>query len=148
MPWRPRPFPTAIRRCPSTTGAPAGAARGRPCAPAGQAAAIRAAVQRPLGMPQIAELVRPGSRVLIAFDDPTTASRGTIRATAIGAVLEELAQAGVADTDIRLVCANALHRKFTRDELAVIIGPELVARFGDRLSCQTPRTAPTSSISA
>jgi hypothetical protein len=50
-------------------------------------------------------------------------------------VLEQLAEAGVREEDVRLICANALHRKFTRDEIASTIGPELVARFGDRLFC-------------
>jgi nickel-dependent lactate racemase len=34
---------------------------------------------------------------------------------------------------VTLVCANALHRQFTRNELATIIGADLVAEFGDRL---------------
>jgi hypothetical protein len=44
-------------------------------------------------------------------------------------------EAGVREEDVRLICANALHRKFTRDELATIIGADLVDRFGERLFC-------------
>jgi len=98
-------------------------------------AAVRQALDHPLGLPPIRDLVRPGARVVIAFDDPTVTSFGPIRRVAIEAVLAQLTEAGVPETDVRLICANALHRKFTRDELATIIGEDLVRRFGDRLFC-------------
>src|SRR5580704_18337462 len=56
-----------------------------------EAAAVRAALEQPLDMPRIGELVRPSSRVLIAFDDPTVPSYGSIRRLAIEGVLAELA---------------------------------------------------------
>ncbi len=108
---------------------------------ADEAAAIRAALARPLGMPKIGELVRPSSRVLIAFDDPTVPSYGPIRRLAIEAVLDELAKRGVAEEQVTLVCANALHRKWTRDELAAGLGDRLVRRFGDRLLCHDAEDA-------
>lgn len=98
-------------------------------------AAVRDALEAPLGLPPIRQLVRPGSRVVIAFDDPTVTSFGPVRRVAIEAILEQLATAGVAESDVLLICANALHRKFTRDELATITGPDLVRRFGARLFC-------------
>jgi hypothetical protein len=104
-------------------------------------AAMRDALEHPLGLPRIRDIVRPGSRVVIAFDDPTVTSYGPVRRIAIEAVLEQLGQAGVAETDVTLICANALHRKFTRDELATIIGPGLVERFGDRLFCHDAEDA-------
>jgi len=98
-------------------------------------AVVREALEAPLGLRPIRELARPGARAVIAFDDPTVTSFGPIRRVAIEAVLAQLAEAGVAEADVRLICANALHRKFTREELATIIGRELVDRFGDRLFC-------------
>jgi hypothetical protein len=98
-------------------------------------AAVREALAAPLGLPPVRELVRPGSRVVIAFDDPTVTSFGPIRRVAIESLLAQCAEAGVRENDIVLICANALHRKFTPDELATVIGPELVARFGERLFC-------------
>jgi hypothetical protein len=102
---------------------------------ADEAAAVREALAHPLGMPPIGRLVRPDSRVVIAFDDPTVPSDGPLRRLAIEAVLEELSAAGVADDRVTLICANALHRKWTHAELATIIGDDLVRRFGDRLIC-------------
>ncbi len=102
---------------------------------ADEAGAVRAALDRPLGMPRIGDLVRPSSRVLIAFDDPTVPSHGPIRRLAVEAVLAELAACGVAEKNVTLVCANALHRKWTRKELAVGLGEEIVQRSGERLTC-------------
>jgi Lactate racemase N-terminal domain len=104
-------------------------------------AVMRDALDHPLGLPPIREIVRPGQRVVIAFDDPTVASFGPVRRVAIEAVLAQLADAGVAERDVTLICANALHRKFTRDELATIIGQELVGRFGERLFCHDAEDA-------
>jgi hypothetical protein len=41
----------------------------------------------------------------------------------------------VGPEDITLLCANALHRKFSHRELAGILGTDVVATFGDRLRC-------------
>jgi hypothetical protein len=54
---------------------------------------------------------------------------------AIRLVLEELDRAGVKKSDTFLLCANALHRKFTRGELTKVIGKGLVEEFGYRLLC-------------
>ncbi len=99
------------------------------------AAAVQQALERPLGLPRLGRLVKPSSRVTIAFDDATVPSYGPIRTLAIEAVLGELAAAGVARGQVSLICANALHRKLRPAELARIIGAELVAEFGERLSC-------------
>ncbi|MBI4635632.1 MAG: DUF2088 domain-containing protein [Candidatus Rokubacteria bacterium] len=96
---------------------------------------VRRALGRPLGLPRIAELVRPGGHVTIAFDDATVASYGPIRGVAIRAVLEELESAGVPRTHVTLICANALHRMLRPAELERLIGPDLVAEFGPRLIC-------------
>src|SRR5262245_19432558 len=99
---------------------------------ADEAAAVRAALEQPLGMPRIRDLVKPSSRVLIAFDDPTVPSHGPIRRLGIEGVLAELAARGVADEQVTLVCANALHRKWTHEELAGGLGDALVCRFAKR----------------
>jgi nickel-dependent lactate racemase len=106
-----------------------------------EAGAVRAALDKPLGLPRIGELVRPTSRVLIAFDDPTVPSYGSIRRLAVEGVLADLAARGVADEQIVLVCANALHRKWTHQELAAGLGDEIVRRFAKRLTCHDAEDA-------
>ena len=100
-----------------------------------QAAAVRQALDNPLGTPRVGALVRPGDRVLIAFDDPTAPSFGPVRSLAIEGVLDQLAAASVPESNVTLVCANALHRKWTNEELARVLSPSLVERFGERLLC-------------
>jgi hypothetical protein len=97
--------------------------------------AVRAALARPVDLPGIGDRGRPGASVTIAFDDPTVPAWGPIREVAIEAVLEELARAGVSRRSVTLLCANALHRKFTPEELARILGEDLVHEFGPRLIC-------------
>jgi hypothetical protein len=97
--------------------------------------AVRAALAAPLGLSRLRDLVRPGARVTIAFDDHTVGSFGPIRPVAIRAVLDELAQAGVSPAQVRLVCANALHRMCRPEELRRLLDDGLVRDFGGRLSC-------------
>jgi hypothetical protein len=90
------------------------------------AAATRAALESPLGMRPLSELVGAGSKVLVAFDDPAvfTGMRPDPRSEVVPAVLASLAEAGVNLRDVTLICANALHRKWTRRELGGLLGPQ------------------------
>ncbi|MDQ4006247.1 MAG: nickel-dependent lactate racemase [Actinomycetota bacterium] len=98
-------------------------------------AAYREAVASPVDGPPLAELVRSGMRVTVAFDDPTVPCYAPAWRSAMPAILDALGRGGVRDEDIRLLCANALHRRFTHDELAGILGEDVVGRFADRLGC-------------
>lgn len=104
-------------------------------------AAVEAALERPLGTPRLAELARGARRVTIAFDDPTVPCFAPLWEVAIGRVLAELAEGGVGPERVRLLCANALHRKFTHAELAGILGERLVAEHGERLACHDAEAA-------
>jgi hypothetical protein len=97
--------------------------------------AVKRALTNPLGSPPIGELVKPGARVIVAFDDLTVPSFGPIRTVAIREVLCQLQAAGVARETVTLICANSLHRKFRPKELAVVLGDDLVREFGPRLLC-------------
>lgn len=98
-------------------------------------AAVREALADPVGLGRIRDLVTPGASVAIAFDDATVPAYGPIRRVAIEAVLEELESAGVPRRNVTLICANALHRMFRPEELARLIGDDLVREFGPRLIC-------------
>ena len=99
--------------------------------------AVRHALAAPLGLPRLRDLVKSGARVTIAFDDHTTGSFGPIRPVAIRAVLDELAAAGVARAQVRLVCANALHRMCRPAELARLL--DAGARGRVRAAPDVPR---------
>ncbi len=98
-------------------------------------ATLEEALRKPLALPPLRDLAKPGWKVTVAFDDPTVPCYAPVWEAAIRLVLEELNRAGVKKRDTFLLCANALHRKFTRRELGKVIGKGLVEEFGYRLLC-------------
>jgi len=98
-------------------------------------ATVDAALAAPIDMPPLPELVHPGARVTIAFDDPTVLCFAPVWEETIPRIIEQLKLGGVKEKDITLICANGLHRQFPIDELERILGKDLVARFGERLLC-------------
>ena len=110
-------------------------------------ASIREAIANPIAHDPIHKLVGKGAKVTIAFDDPGgVQTKGVdFRQVAISVLLEELQKAGVELSDILLLCANALHRKWTRSELAPIVGERISVLWpAQRLRChdaENPRRA-------
>lgn len=98
-------------------------------------AGVLDALRHPLDTPPLSELVRAGSIVTIAFDDPTVPCYAPLWATALPLIVEELRASGVRDVDMRFICANALHRQFTLDELSMLVGPEFVREHEARIGC-------------
>jgi nickel-dependent lactate racemase len=89
------------------------------------------AIRNPIGMPSIAESVKPGDKVTIVFPDRVKggAHPTAHRIVAIPLVLEELRQAGVRKQDIKLICSNGLHRKNTPEEIRSLIGAAVFDEF-------------------
>ncbi len=91
---------------------------------ADQEAAVREGIQSPLDLPPLSGFVKKNWKITIAFDDPTVPCYGPVWIMALRCVLDELKKAGVSKDNIKLVCANAFHRKFRPSELEKIIGSE------------------------
>ncbi len=93
--------------------------------------AIRDALLHPVGSEPLPELLRPGMRLTIAFDDlslPLPSMRKPdIRQRIIEQVLTLAAEAGV--DDVELIAANALHRRMTDAELKHIVGERVFRSF-------------------
>ncbi len=96
--------------------------------------AIKEALYSPIAHDPISNLVGPKSKVTIAFDDPVIPQipmrKPDFREMTITILLEELEKLGVKRQNVRLICANALHRKFTNGELSTILGPRIPLVFG------------------
>ncbi|MPZ61989.1 MAG: DUF2088 domain-containing protein [Propionibacteriales bacterium] len=94
-------------------------------------ATIRHALLNPEGSEPLSELLRPGMRLTIAFDDislPLPPMRKPdIRQRVIEQVLTMAAAAGV--DDVALISANAVHRRLTPDELRAIVGERVFRSF-------------------
>lgn len=103
--------------------------------------ATRRALAEPVGSPPVRELVGPGSRIVIAFPDRVKGGTHPTahRRVAIPLLLEELKAAGVAEKDVKLVCAIGLHRKNHREEFKEYLGEDIVGAFpGERLVNHDP----------
>jgi hypothetical protein len=95
-------------------------------------AAIRRALGEPLGDQRpLADLLRPGMRLTIAFDDISLPlppmRRPDVRQRVIEAVLDQAASAGV--DDVHLIAALALHRRMTEPELRHAVGDRVYDAF-------------------
>ena len=94
-------------------------------------AAITRALLHPQGSDPLPELLRPGMRLTIAFDDislPLPPMRKPdVRQRVIEAVLTMAAEAGV--DDVALISANAVHRRLTPRELQDIVGERVFRSF-------------------
>ena len=87
---------------------------------------IKAAIGSPIGMAPIRELARGKKEVVILFDDM---SRVTRAAEIVPSILEELAEAGIADNNIRFICALGCHGALDRIDFTKKLGEETLARF-------------------
>jgi lactate racemase len=96
-------------------------------------AALRRAVENPLGMPPLRELVNARSKILIAFDDNCQPFPPTqppdIRQVMIEELLSLLTSYGVDRGNVQLLCAVALHRKMKPHELRAMLGDRLMREF-------------------
>ncbi len=88
--------------------------------------AIVHTLRHPIGSPPLRAMARPGARVCIVFTDITRASPDDLL---VPAVLEELRQAGVRDSDVTLLCGIGMHRASTRAEKILKLGAEIVERY-------------------
>lgn len=87
---------------------------------------IRAVLRDPIGTPPLQEMAKGKQRVCILFDDlpkPTRADR------IVPYVIEELHAGGIADEQIRFICAPGTHRPLIYPELAAKLGREVVEKY-------------------
>lgn len=90
-------------------------------------AAIRFALANPLGTAPLADLVKPGEKVVIIVSDIT---RLWIRTDLLlPVILSVLNEAGIPDEDIAIVTATGDHRPQTREEHLAICGEEVLKRI-------------------
>ena len=94
-------------------------------------AAIRHALLHPHGTDPLPELLRPGMRLTIVFDDLSLPlppmQTPDVRQRIIEQVLEMAAIKGV--DDVELIAANALHRRMTPAELKRTVGERVFHAF-------------------
>ena len=88
--------------------------------------ALRQALRSPLASPPLAELVRPGDRVVVVHTDIT---RATPNDRILPVLLEELESSGVARKDITLLNGLGTHRQQTEAELRLMLGDAIFESY-------------------
>lgn len=96
--------------------------------------AIKEAINNPVGHEPITKLVGPKSKITIAFDDASGSYFQTKgddpRKIAIEVLIQEFRELGVDLNNIKLLCAQGLHRKLSRTEMETFLGRKIVLQFG------------------
>lgn len=90
--------------------------------------AVRDALDNPIGIERIPELVNRKSKVTIAFDDQLKSPAEALKVI-IPVVVDELLKAGVSEKNISLLCATGLHCKRRPNELRALLGEQTYKRF-------------------
>ncbi len=86
---------------------------------------IKRALKNPIGSKSLKEIVKKNSTVVIMVDDRT---RKTPQKLILPFVLDELNEAGVKNSQIKLIIATGTHRDMTPDEILERFGQEIVDR--------------------
>ena len=94
--------------------------------PAMTSAEIRRALDHPLGTPTIKELARGKHQVVILFDDM---ARITHTYDFVPHVLQDLAEVGITDEQIRFICATGCHAAINRLDFVKKLGENVLERF-------------------
>ncbi|MFX0210679.1 MAG: lactate racemase domain-containing protein [Candidatus Hodarchaeota archaeon] len=105
-------------------------------------AAIETALDNPLSMAPLENLIDSTSRVCIGFDDisipvPLIHSPDP-RTRVIKAILSRLKNIGVSKDNISLICATGLHRKCKSKELQLLVGKQVIQEFGNQIRNHDP----------
>lgn len=93
---------------------------------ADETALIQRALVEPVGSPRLSRLVRQGMRVVIVTSDLTRPCPST---RLLPPLIDELAEAGVPDSDVTIVMALGLHRPMSEAELEEAVGPGIYGRI-------------------
>ena len=88
--------------------------------------ALEAALDRPIGCKPLAEMAAGKKSAAIAVCDIT---RPAPNRRTLPPLLRRLHDAGIAIEDISILIATGLHREATKEEVDVIVGPEIASRY-------------------
>ncbi|HZY72824.1 MAG TPA: nickel-dependent lactate racemase [Edaphobacter sp.] len=88
--------------------------------------ALAATLDAPLGCAPLAELARGKKTAAISVCDIT---RPVPNSTTLPPLLERLHRGGIRPEDVTIFIATGLHRPATEEEIRIILGPEIAAKY-------------------
>jgi len=89
-------------------------------------AAIKVALNNPIGLPPLIKIVRPNHKVVFVIDDAT---RPTPTSVILKPILEILEEIGVSDENILIIFALGVHKKMSKDGMSKILGKNIFNRY-------------------
>ncbi|MGI6578978.1 MAG: lactate racemase domain-containing protein [Saccharofermentanales bacterium] len=94
-------------------------------------AATKEAINNPIGMKTVPELIDENSKITIVFPDRVKGGehKTSHRKVTIRIVLDMLKEIGVKKENILLICSNGLHAKNTKEQIKNILGDEIFNEF-------------------
>jgi len=90
------------------------------------AEAVRKAIRNPIDSTPLREIVKPGETVTFIVNDPTRVANSHVF---LPVMIRELNDAGVPDSNMRIIFALGTHRAMTEKEMAETVGEEIAVRI-------------------
>ena len=90
------------------------------------AAAMKEALQNPIGSVPLREYVEPGDRICLLVNDSTRVARSDYF---LPILVDELKEAGIKETDMFIVFTNGTHRALSREEMTELVGEDIARRI-------------------
>ncbi len=91
-----------------------------------ETAAVSEALDNPIGAPSLTDLARGKKSAAISVCDITRPAPNRIT---LPPLLARLETAGIAREDIRILIATGLHRAATKEEIDIIVGPQIASKY-------------------
>ena len=87
---------------------------------------VERALGKPISSPRLNELIKPEDKILIIIDDFT---RPTPNNNLLPAILKQLHDAGVSQSEVKILVAAGTHRSMSDDELVDKIGQKVFEKY-------------------
>jgi nickel-dependent lactate racemase len=87
---------------------------------------VEAALENPIESPKLRDILKPGKTLAIVTSDITRPCPSKLL---LPPVLREVERAGLADEDVTIVLALGIHRGHTEEELAKLVGADVLKRY-------------------
>ena len=87
---------------------------------------VLAAIHHPIGLPSIAEIVKPGDTVAFICNDPTRVANSF---DFMPVLVNEMNRLGVPDENMKIVFALGTHREMSHEEMVEQVGEDVASRL-------------------
>lgn len=87
---------------------------------------IKLAIEHPIGLPPLSEIIKPGDTVAFICNDPTRVANSN---EFMPVLLKEMNRLGVPDENMRIIFSLGTHRIMSQEEMVQQVGSEVACRI-------------------